>query len=253
MARPRALITGGTKRIGAAIAQHFAAQGYDLALHSRRPSQQDDEISAMLRSTGVQVSLVHGELSDLGCLPAIIEEASRTAPLQVLVNNAASFDVDSFGDLDPEQVSRTLAVVLEAPVLLAQAFAKAARTSGAFAPGEAAIVNLIDQRVFRPNPQAFSYTLAKSALLTATRTMAQALAPHIRVNGVGPGPTLANSHDGSEGFVKEAAGTLLQRSVSPEEIAQAVHFLAEARSITGQMIAVDSGQHLGWRTPDIVD
>jgi len=253
MNRPRALVTGGAKRIGAAIARLLASSGYDLALHVRQHSNTTEAFCNELRTTGIYVHCISGELSDLEALPALMRAATEYGPLRLLVNNAASFDADTFGTLEPERFSYSLAVVLQAPVLLAQAFAAQARTSGGFAPGEAAIVNLIDQRVFRPNPQAFSYTLAKSALLTATRTMAQALAPDIRVNGVGPGPTLANSHDGAEGFAREVAGVPLQRAVRPEDIAQAVVYLAEARAVTGQMIAVDSGQHIGWRTPDIVE
>jgi NAD(P)-dependent dehydrogenase (short-subunit alcohol dehydrogenase family) len=117
---------------------------------------------------------------------------------------------------------------------------------------EGAIVNIIDQRVWKLTPEFYSYTLSKAALWAATRTMAQALAPGIRVNAVGPGPTLANPHDGPEGVAKEAAGTPLGRQVEPEEIAAAVAWLAAAKGVTGQMIAVDSGQHIGWRTPDIV-
>jgi NAD(P)-dependent dehydrogenase (short-subunit alcohol dehydrogenase family) len=115
-----------------------------------------------------------------------------------------------------------------------------------------AIVNIIDQRVWKLTPQYYSYTLTKAALLTATQTMAQALSPQIRVNAVGPGPTLPNPFDGPELMQAEAAGTLLGHSVEPAEIADAVLYLARARSVTGQMIAVDAGQHLGWRTPDIV-
>ncbi|MBX9874449.1 MAG: SDR family oxidoreductase, partial [Beijerinckiaceae bacterium] len=115
-----------------------------------------------------------------------------------------------------------------------------------------AIVNIIDQRVWKLTPQYYSYTLTKAALLTATTTMAQALAPRIRVNAVGPGPTLPNPHDGPEAMEQEAAGTLLRHKIDASEIAEAVLYLARARSVTGQMIAVDAGQHLGWRTPDIV-
>ncbi len=146
-------------------------------------------------------------------------------PVTLLVNNASLFEKDSLSNLTPQSFANNLAVNLQAPVLLAQAFAKALPEG---VPG--AIVNLIDQRVFRPNPQFFSYTLAKSALFTATRTLAQALAPRgIRVNGVGPGPTLPNIHDGMEGFSAEAAGTLLGRAVSPTEIAEAVLYLAQAQ------------------------
>ena len=140
-------------------------------------------------------------------------------------------------------------------ILLAQAFATQAVTAGEDAARQdAAIINIIDQRVLRPTPQFFSYTLSKSALWTATRTMAQAYAERgVRVNAIGPGPVLPNAKDGDKGFSKEVEGVPLHRAVDPAEIAAAVLYLAEARAVTGQMIAVDAGQHLGWRTPDVVE
>jgi NAD(P)-dependent dehydrogenase (short-subunit alcohol dehydrogenase family) len=134
---------------------------------------------------------------------------------------------------------------LRAPLVLARAFAGHAATP-------ASIVNIIDQRVLKPTPQFFSYSISKAALWFATRTLAQALAPGIRVNAVGPGPTLASIHQAPEEFEAEAAGVLLERRSTPEEIAKAVLYLVDAPSVTGQMIAVDAGQHLGWRTPDVL-
>ena len=139
-----------------------------------------------------------------------------------------------------------MAVNLRAPVQLSSAFV-AALPAGR----EGCVVNIVDQRVWRLNPRFFSYTLSKSALWTATQTMAQAFAPRVRVNAVGPGPTLANNMDGAEGFAREAAAVPLGRAVEPGEIADAVLYLARARGVTGQMIAVDGGQHLAWKTPDV--
>ncbi|MCA3631773.1 MAG: SDR family oxidoreductase [Methylobacterium sp.] len=243
------LITGGSRRIGAAIADRLAKAGHAIVVHGREAIGTEAK-AAELRGKGAEAASLIGDLADLASLPSLMEAATLPfGPVTLLVNNASLFEKDSLASLSPESFAANLAVNLQAPVLLAQAFAKALPEGR---PG--AIVNLIDQRVFRPNPQFFSYTLAKSALFTATRTLAQALAPRgIRVNGVGPGPTLPNIHDGMEGFAAEAAGTLLGRAVSPAEIAEAVLFLAQAQAVTGQMIAVDSGQHLGWQTPDVVD
>ncbi len=137
---------------------------------------------------------------------------------------------------------------LRAPVLLAQAFAAQLP-----ADREGLIVNILDQRVLRPTPQFFSYALSKAALWRATQMLAQALAPRIRVNGIGPGPTLASVHQSPEDFAAEIAGLPLERGASPEEIADALAYLIDARAVTGQMIAVDGGQHLAWKTPDIID
>ena len=142
-----------------------------------------------------------------------------------------------------------MAVNLRAPVVLAQACAAQAPADAE----DALVLNMIDQRVLKPTPQFFSYSLSKAALHAATRTLAQALAPRVRVNGIGPGPTLANIHQSPEDFAAEAAGALLGRPVAVEEIAAAARYLIDARAVTGQMIAVDAGQHLGWKTPDIVN
>jgi NAD(P)-dependent dehydrogenase (short-subunit alcohol dehydrogenase family) len=168
-------------------------------------------------------------------------------PIELLVNNAAAFEDDAIDRLDLGVWRRQFAVDLESPVFLIAAFA-AALPAGR----EGAVVNIIDQRVLKLTPEYLSYTLAKSALWTATRTLAQALAPRIRVNAVGPGPTYPSVREGDAGLAHEAAGTLLGRAISGEEIADAVVFLARAKSVTGQIVCVDSGQHLGWRTPDIV-
>lgn len=243
-----ALVTGGAKRIGATISRELATAGYAVLVHCNRSVDDAEALAAEIAGKGGRAALVRGDLAELTALPGLYAEASaHFGPPTLLVNNASLFYDDSIKTLDPVGFSANLATNLQAPVLLAQAFAL---TLPADQTG--AIINIIDQRVLRPNPQFLSYSLAKSALFTATKTLAQALAPRIRVNAVGPGPTLPNSRDGAEGFRREAEGTLLARAVKPEEIARAVRFLAEAESITGQMLAVDSGQHLGWKTPDVV-
>jgi NAD(P)-dependent dehydrogenase (short-subunit alcohol dehydrogenase family) len=141
-----------------------------------------------------------------------------------------------------------MATNLAAPVFLAQAFAAQALDGT-----DNLIINLTDQRVWKPNPQFFSYTLSKAALWAATRTLAQALAPRVRVNAIGPGPTLQSTYQDEEAFAREAAATPLARRPSPEDICAAAIYLIDARTVTGQMIAVDGGQHLAWKTPDILD
>lgn len=245
MSRRVALVTGGAKRIGAAICRELSGAGYAIVIHCNRSKA---EAAALALELGGRAAIVHGDLADLAALQTLYAATCQFFGVpDLLVNNASLFLDDSLETVEPERFSANLATNLQAPVLLSRAFAEA------LPKGETgAIINIIDQRVLRPNPQFLSYSLAKSALHTATKTMAQALAPRIRVNAVGPGPTLPNEHDGTAGFLKEAEGTLLARPVKPEEIARAVRFLAEAESVTGQMLAVDSGQHLGWKTPDIV-
>ena len=244
-----ALVTGAARRIGLAIVARLAEAGYSVALHTSAASRERAETeAARFQAQGRTVRVFVADLADANACRHLVQEArAALGPLRLLVNNAAVFQADGVAAMDPGIWDRHFAINLRAPVLLAQTFA-------AQAEGDAAIINIIDQRVLRPTPQYFSYTLAKSALWTATRTMAQGFAEHgVRVNAVGPGPTLPNAHDGQSGFSKEIEGVPLHRAVAPDEIAAAVCYLAEARGVTGQIIAVDAGQHLGWRTPDVVE
>jgi NAD(P)-dependent dehydrogenase (short-subunit alcohol dehydrogenase family) len=248
MSRRVALVTGGAKRIGAAIVRSLSSQGFRVVIHCNRSLADAEALAAAIRTGGGEAGIAQGDLADLECLPELYASASALfgAP-DLLINNASVFLNDSADTVQRASLQANLGTNLEAPLLLSRLFAEQLPTDET-----GSIINIIDQRVLRPNPQYFSYTLSKSALFAATRTMAQAFAPRIRVNGVGPGPTLPNAHDGAAGFASEAGGTLLQTPVSPEEIASAVLFLVSANHVTGQMIAVDSGQHLGWRTPDIL-
>jgi NAD(P)-dependent dehydrogenase (short-subunit alcohol dehydrogenase family) len=176
----------------------------------------------------------------------ISEAVQALGPLTLLVNNASEFEPDEVETLSQERWDRHFAVNLRAPAFLARDF------SHQLPAGEqGCIVNIVDQRVWKLTPQFFSYTLTKAALFTATQTMAQALAPRIRVNAIGPGPTLSNVRQGDEDFAKQSSAVPLGHGGTPDEIADAVLYLAQARSVTGQMIAVDGGQHLAWKTPDV--
>ena len=250
MGKGAALVTGATRRIGLRIATRLAEAGFDVALHaSARSREAAESEAARLEAAGARVCVVVGDLADVEqCRALVTAAASALGELRVLVNNAALFEADTADAFDAATWDRHFAVNLRAPVVLAQHFAAQVRC------GDAAVINLLDQRVLRPTPQYFSYTLAKATLWTATRTMAQAFAERgVRVNGIGPGPVLPNADQGDAGFEHEVEGVPLHRAVDPDDIAAAVLYLAEARTVTGQMIAVDAGQHLGWRTPDIVD
>lgn len=245
--RPVALVTGGAVRIGRAISLRLAREGYDIALHVRRPGPAAEETATAIREMGARAAIIVAELAEAGAVDGVVPAAAAAlGPLTLLVNNASEFHPDSVEALDLGLWERHMAVNLRAPVQLARAFA-AQLPDGA--PG--AIVNLIDQRVLKPTPAYFSYSVSKEALWSATRMLAQALAPRVRVNGVGPGPTLANGRQDDDAFARQSASVLLGRGPSPEEIADTVAYLARASSVTGQMIAVDGGQHLAWRTPDV--
>ena len=243
--RGAALVTGAGQRIGRAIALRLAQAGFDVGIHYRSDPDAAEAVVAEVQALGRRAVALKAELTDEAVARALVAEAAGAlGPLRVLANSASAFEDDRAGSLGRGTWDRHFETNLRAPLVLAEAFAERA--------GEGAcVVNLLDQRVWKPTPQFFSYALSKSALWTATRMLAQAWAPRVRVNGVGPGPTLASVHQSEADFEAEAKGTLMGRPVDPEEIAQAVLYLVDAPSVTGQMIAVDAGQHLGWRTPDI--
>ena len=249
MGQKLALVTGAGKRIGADIARRLAFEGYRLALLARGSIEGARAIAGQIVAGGGAAEAFEADLADpLGAAAAFAGIAAQLGPIELLVNNAAIFEPDAIATLELTKWRRQFAVNLEAPVFLAGAFAAALPEDR-----EGCIVNIIDQRVLRLTPQYLSYTLTKTALWTATQTLAQALAPRIRVNAVGPGPTYPSLSQGDAGMEQEAGGLLLRRPIRGEEIGDAVAYLAGARNVTGQIICVDAGQHLAWRTPDIVD
>jgi NAD(P)-dependent dehydrogenase (short-subunit alcohol dehydrogenase family) len=244
-----ALVTGAARRIGLAIAARLAHMGRPVVLHASHRSVEEAELAAQaIRARGGRASVAAADLADARETQELMAFAGRAfGPIALLVNNASLFELDCAEDFSAEVFDRQMAVDLRAPLLLARDMA-AQLPEGV----EGAIVNLLDQRVFRPTPRYFTYTLAKSALWTATRTMAQSFAPRIRVNAVGPGPVFPNAVHGQKGFETEARGVPLKRAADVAGVVDAVVYLAEARSVTGQMIAVDAGQHLAWETPDVL-
>ena len=244
--QPRAaLITGAGRRIGRAIALALSRAGYAVVLHAHRSRAEAEKLAGEIVGAGGKARVVLADLADAEALRGLMPAAAAFGPLTLLVNNASQFDEDEIATLDRGAFERTLAVNLTAPVFLAQAFAAQAPERA-----DASIVNIVDQRVLKPTPRFFSYTLSKSALHAATVTLAQALAPKLRVNAVAPGPTLPSPRQSPAQFAAQAASVPLGRGPTPEDIAAAVVYLAQARSVTGTVIAVDGGQHIAWRTLD---
>ena len=243
-----ALVTGGAKRIGRAIALRLADEGYAVAIHCRRSRGEAHDAKASIQSGGGRAEIVEADLAAIADVTGLIGNASAAlGPVTLLVNNASLFEPDDVQNLDPALWERHFAINLRAPAFLTRDFARQLPDGR-----EGGVINIIDQRVWKLNPRFFSYTLSKAALLTATRTMAQALAPRIRVNAIGPGPTLTSSRQSAEDFARQGEALPLREHPKPEDIAEAVVFLAKARSVTGQMLAVDGGQHLAWETPDVL-
>lgn len=244
-----ALVTGAAKRIGRAIAFALAAVGYDIGVHYGQSHDEALALVSELEALGVKAYALQADLSSVTTVANLVSAANKVlGPLDVLVNNASVFADDRAKTLTIDSFSTHINTNLLAPVLLAQSFAAQANL-----PAGASIINMIDQRVLKPSPPFFSYGLSKAGLWHATRTLAQALAPNIRVNAIGPGPTLKSIHQSEKDFEREARSTLLQKPTSPEEVAAAVIYLLSAPSVTGQMICVDSGQHLNWKTVDMLD
>jgi len=242
------LITGAAQRIGRAIALDFAQKGWNIAVHYHRSREQAEQVAIEIESLGRKALCVECDLADASAAEIIFSQtAGPLGPISCLVNNASVFEPDDITSVSADSWALHLDVNLKAPVFLAQSF------SAQLGHGvEGNIINLIDQRVWKLNPQFLSYTTSKAALWTLTRTLAQALAPAIRVNAIGPGPALPNERQRRKDFDKQISATLLKRGTSPEEICRTIQFILATPAMTGQMIALDGGQHLAWRTVDVV-
>jgi len=235
-----ALITGSARRIGRAIALDLAAHGWRVAIHYRNSRDEAEVLAGEVQRAGGAAVAVSANLADLGDVQSLIERcADVLGPVTCLVNNASEFFLDTIGSVTPEGWDTHLDINLKAPVFLAQAL-----YANLPAGVEGNVINIIDQRVWRPTPDFFSYTISKAGLWTATQTLAQAMAPRVRVNAIGPGPVLQSVHQTQADFAAETLTTPLQRGPSLPEIAAAVRFILATPSMTGQMIALDGGQHL---------
>lgn len=254
----RALVTGAGARLGRAMALYLGHRGFDVAVHYHGSVEGAEAVVADLRAMGRHAAPLQADLLDEGATDALVHRAAEAlgGPLTVLVNNASIFEYDTIRSATKQSWDRHIGSNLRAPFVLTQAFAEQAPDPGEDANGEpvprALVVNMVDQRVRKLTPEFMTYTLAKAGLWTLTQTAAQALAPAIRVNAIGPGPTLQGSRQSADHFARQRANTVLERGVNPDEICAALGYLLDAPGVTGQLLCVDGGQHLGWKTPDIV-
>ena len=251
-----ALVTAGARRLGRAMALYLARRGHDVAIHYHSSAEDAEATAAEIRALGVRADIFAADLLDLDQTETLVERAQKAlGPLTVLVNNASIFEYDNLASATRNSWDRHMGSNLRAPFILTQAFARQAPKadrSGDEPRAQALVVNMIDQRVRKPTPEFMTYSLAKAGLWWLTQTSAQALAPDIRVNAIGPGPTLQGSRQSDDHFARQRAATILQRGAGPGDICAALGYLLDADSVTGQLICVDGGQHLGWRTPDVL-
>ena len=240
-----ALVTGGAQRIGRALVLALCEDGFGVAIHHRRSGAAAEKLVEMILGKGGKAIALAADLGDEDAVRTLLPRAEQAlGPIGCLVNNAAVFATDTVETVTRESWDLHLAVNLRAPFVLIQDFAtRLPKSAGGV------VVNLLDQRVWSLTPYFVSYTLSKAGLWTLTQTMALALAPRIRVNGIGPGPTLPSPRQSAEEFARQCAVMPLRRGTNPEEIAAALRFMLSAPAMTGQMIALDGGQHLGWAQP----
>lgn len=240
-----ALVTGAARRIGRAIALDLARHGWAVALHYHGSEAEAREVAESIERTGGRAALLQAELSSEPEVSALVGRAAAAlGPLTLLVNNASTFELDLVDTVTRDSWDAHLETNLRAPFVLSQDFARQ------LPEGEAGnIINLLDQRVWNLTPYFMSYTVSKTGLWTLTRTLALALAPRIRVNAVGPGPALKSTRQTEADFRRQCESTPLKRGTTPEEICDAVRFILGAPALTGQMIVLDGGQHLGMKLP----
>jgi len=254
----RALVTGAGKRLGRAMALKLAERGYDVAVHYDRSKDEAENTAAEIRALGRHAVAIRADLLAEDETQRLLPAAARAldGPITCLVNNASIFEHDSATSASLESWDRHMGSNLRAPFVLIQGMAAQGLEVTTDSNGEplaaGLVVNMIDQRVRKLTPEYFSYTLAKSALWTLTQTAAQALAPQLRINAIGPGPTLVGPRQSVDDFQRQRANTVLQRGVDLRDITTALIYLLEAQAVTGQLICVDGGQHLGWKTPDVM-
>ena len=254
----RALVTGAGKRLGRAMALYLAERGYDVAVHYASSKDDADAVVAEITALGRRAVALQADLLVEAETETLIPRATAAlgGPLSLLINNASIFEHDTLATATRTSWDRHVESNLRAPFVLSQAFAAQAPHAIPDEHGEptsqAMILNMIDQRVLKLTPEFMSYTIAKMGLWALTQTSAQALAPHIRVNAIGPGPTLQGAKQSLDHFTKQRSSTVLERGVNAKDITAALGYFLDAPAVTGQLLCVDGGQHLAWKTPDVL-
>ena len=247
MEAKKIIITGGATRIGAAIAKSLANYDVQITIHYNRSFKAAKKLKIELEDSGSKVFLIKGDLSNSAEVKKIISFANKSMKgLDCLINNASIFEKDNLVCFNEKLFSNHININLLAPAMLTKYFKKFIKMK------KGIIVNIIDQRIFKLTPFFFSYTLSKTGLATLTKTSAMSLAPNIRVNAVAPGPTIKNKRQSDKHFKKQYMATPLKKQTDVQEICNAIDFFIKNRSITGQVLAIDSGQSLNWQTPDIM-
>ena len=254
---PAALVTGGARRLGRAMALALAGRGHDIAIHYSGSRDAAEATAEEARALGVRAETMQADLLRDDEVAQLVPRAAEAlgSPLSVLINNASIFEHDDIATATLDSWDRHVGSNLKAPVFLTQSFAVQAPRAETDENGEpraqACIVNMVDQRVRKLTPQFVTYTIAKMGLWAFTRTAAQGLAPHIRVNAIGPGPTLQGDRQTEVHFRAQRSATILERGSDPGEIVRALEFILDTPGLTGQLLCMDGGQHLAWETPDV--
>lgn len=254
----RALVTGAGQRLGAAMALYLAGRGYDVAVHYASSAEAAEKVAHDIRALGREAVTLQADLLDEDATQRLFTRATEGlgGPIICLINNASIFEYDDIHSATKQSWDRHIGSNLRAPFVLMQAMATQGLTAAPDDTGEPVatglVVNMLDQRVRKLTPEFMTYTLAKMGLWALTQTGAQALAPHIRVNAIGPGPTLIGHRQTETHFKAQRQNTVLRRGSNPSDITTALGYFLDAPGVTGQLICADGGQHLGWKTPDIL-
>lgn len=253
----RALVTGAGGRLGQAMAIYLGQRGFDVAVHYAGSKDGAADTVAAIRAAGRRAVPLQADLLDEGATQALVPRAIEAlgGPVSCLVNNASLFEYDTLCSATRTGWDRHMETNLRAPFVLTQAMAAhvpETRDDNAEPIAAGLVVNMIDQRVLKPTPEFMTYTIAKMGLWAFTRTAAQALAPRVRINAIGPGPTLQGTRQTADHFQKQRAATILGRGANPADVTAALGYFLDAPAVTGQLLCVDGGQHLAWKTPDML-